>query len=292
MKKISILSLLVILLAGCFRDTIKPDILKDYAPKLVVNSIISAGEPISMEITTSVASIDSGFPTLIRDARVTLSVPGEVDVVPVFNDSTETYTSIQSFDAGTTINVRITHPDFSTVISTLFIPFEIDPLGTLTPDGGIDTGGLPGDLIQVSFADPGNQANYYRLKVSFYNDNLGVWVPFVFPKSDPSLAEYNSFGLDDLSILFNDELFNGQTKTISTVAPSGIVSRNPDEKFRVELTSISKDYFEYYRSLQRAEDAKDITFQGTYNNAVVIHTNLQNGLGIIGTQSGKEIILR
>ena len=106
------------------------------------------------------------------------------------------------------------------------------------------------------------------------------------------MAGYNSFALDDLSILFNDELFNGQNKTFSTVAPSGIVSRNTGDKFRVEFTSISKDYFEYYRSIQRATDARDLTFQGSYNNAVVIHTNVLNGLGILGTESGKAIVLK
>jgi hypothetical protein len=291
MKKIAIYILGAALFSSCFEDTIKPDILKDYTPKLVVNSLITADEPISIEITTSVAAIDNTFPNLVKDAKITIN-DGSKEIIPVYSDVTETYSSPQTFAEGTRLEVRITHPDYPNVISTVFIPADVNSVGLLTVDGGIDTGGLVGDLIQVSFADLGNQDNYYRLKVSYFSETVGVWVPFIFPKSDPSLAEYNSFALDDLSILFNDELFNGQNKTFSTVAPSGIVSRNTGDKFRVEFTSISKDYFEYYRSLQRATDAKDLTFQGSYNNAVVIHTNVLNGLGILGTENGKAIVLK
>ena len=291
MKKIAIYILGASLFSSCFEDTIKPDILKDYTPKLVVNSLIAADDSISIEITTSVAAIDNTFPNLVKDAKITIN-DGSQEILLVYRDLTETYNSPQTFPAGTRLEVRVTHPDYPNVISTVFIPDDVNPAGLLIEDGGIDTGGLVGDLIQVSFADPGNQDNYYRLKVSYFSETVGVWVPFIFPKSDPSLAGYNSFALDDLSILFNDELFNGQNKTFSTVAPSGIVSRNTGDKFRVEFTSISKDYFEYYRSIQRATDARDLTFQGSYNNAVVIHTNVLNGLGILGTESGKAIVLK
>jgi hypothetical protein len=291
MKKIAIYILGAALFSSCFEDTIKPDILKDYTPKLVVNSLIAADDSISIEITTSVAAIDNTFPNLVKDAKITIN-DGSQEIRLVYRDSTETYSSPQTFAERTRLEVRVTHPDYPNVISTVFIPADVNSVGLLTVDGGIDTGGLVGDLIQVSFADPGNQDNYYRLKISYFSETVGVWVPFIFPKSDPSLAGYNSFALDDLSILFNDELFNGQNKTFSTVAPSGIVSRNTGDKFRVEFTSISKDYFEYYRSLQRATDARDLTFQGSYNNAVVIHTNVINGLGIIGTASGVPSILR
>jgi len=291
MKKNILYILIASLFSSCFQDTIKPDILKDYTPKLVVNSLIAADESISIEITNSVASIDSAFPNLIKNAQVTIK-SGAVEIKPTYSDITETYVSSQTFAAGDILEVRVSHPDYPNVASTLRIPSDVNPTGTLIENGGIDTGGLVGDLIQVNFNDPSNELNYYRLKVSYFNETVGVWVPFVFPKSDPSLAEYNSFALNDFSILFSDELFDGQNKTFSTVAPSGIVSRNTGDKYRVELTSISRDFFEYYRSIQRATDAKELTFQGSYNNAVVIHTNTLNGLGIIATESGKEIILK
>ncbi len=298
MKKNILYILIASLFSSCFQDTIRPDILKDYTPKLVVNSLVVADDSISIEITNSVASIDSTFPNLVKDAKITIT-DGSLDqngdlieIKLVYRELTETYSSPQTFPAGTRLEIRISHPDYPNVISTVFLPSEINSTGALVENGGIDTGGLVGDLIQVNFNDPSNELNYYRLKVSYFNETVGVWVPFVFPKSDPSLAEYNSFALNDFSILFSDELFDGQNKTFSTVAPSGIVSRNTGDKYRVELTSISRDFFEYYRSIQRATDAKELTFQGSYNNAVVIHTNIRNGLGIIATESGKEIVLK
>ena len=93
-------------------------------------------------------------------------------------------------------------------------------------------------------------------------------------------------------MIFSDELFNGSNKVITTVAPSGIVSSNTGDKYKVEFSHISNDFFEYYRSLQRAQDSKEISFQGGYNNAVVVHTNIKNGLGILATQTSTTTILK
>ena len=79
---------------------------------------------------------------------------------------------------------------------------------------------------------------------------------------------------------------------MSTVAPSGLVSSNTDNKYLIEFSHISNDFFEYYRSIQRAQDAQEISFQGGYNNAVVIHSNIKNGLGILATQTNSTTILK
>jgi hypothetical protein len=164
--------------------------------------------------------------------------------------------------------------------------------GSYTEKGGIDTSGNKGDLLQVSFQDEAGKDNYYKINVYYWNQTIGQWIPINFDKRDPSLAEYNSFLLNDAGVLFSDELFNGNQKTINIVTTSGLVSSNTGDKYLIELASINKDFFSYYRSLQRAQDAKEISFDGGYNNAVVIHSNITNGLGILGATTESRIVLK
>lgn len=284
---------LTIFIAGCYEDTIRPDLLQEYRNKMVVTSILTSGKPANLILTNSLSAIDTNSYRSIQNANIeieTSSVPKQ-RMTNVPGDTN--YVSNVIGNAGESLSIKIKHSDFNlSVSSTVAFPVSVGATANLTVDGGLDTSGLPGDLIQIAFNDPSNQSNYYRLKIYYLSQTTGIWIPLAFTKSDPSLTGYNSYILNDASVIFSDELFNGSNKVISTVAPSGIVSSNTGDKYKVEFSHISNDFFEYYRSLQRAQDSKEISFQGGYNNAVVVHTNIKNGLGILATQTSTTTILK
>ena len=284
---------LTIFIAGCYQDTIRPDLLQEYRNKMVVTSILTSGKPANLILTNSLSAIDTNSYRSIQNANIeieTSSVPKQ-RMANVPGDTN--YVSNVIGNAGESLSIKIKHSDFNlSVSSTVAFPVSVGATANLTVDGGLDTSGLPGDLIQIAFNDPSNQSNYYRLKIYYLSQTTGIWIPLAFTKSDPSLTGYNSYILNDASVIFSDELFNGSNKVISTVAPSGIVSSNTGDKYKVEFSHISNDFFEYYRSLQRAQDSKEISFQGGYNNAVVVHTNIKNGLGILATQTSTTTILK
>ncbi|CAI8243207.1 DUF4249 domain-containing protein [Bacteroidia bacterium] len=284
---------LTIFIAGCYQDTIRPDLLQEYRNKMVVTSILTSGKPANLILTNSLSAIDTNSYRSIQNANIeieTSSVPKQ-RMTNVPGDTN--YVSNVIGNAGESLSIKIKHSDFNlSVSSTVAFPVSVGATANLTVDGGLDTSGLPGDLIQIAFNDPSNQSNYYRLKIYYLSQTTGIWIPLAFTKSDPSLTGYNSYILNDASVIFSDELFNGSNKVISTVAPSGIVSSNTGDKYKVEFSHISNDFFEYYRSLQRAQDSKEISFQGGYNNAVVVHTNIKNGLGILATQTSTTTILK
>ena len=284
---------LTIFIAGCYQDTIRPDLLQEYRNKMVVTSILTSGKPANLILTNSLSAIDTNSYRSIQNANIeieTSSVPKQ-RMTNVPGDTN--YVSDVIGNAGESLSIKIKHSDFNlSVSSTVAFPVSVGATANLTVDGGLDTSGLPGDLIQIAFNDPSNQSNYYRLKIYYLSQTTGIWIPLAFTKSDPSLTGYNSYILNDASVIFSDELFNGSNKVISTVAPSGIVSSNTGDKYKVEFSHISNDFFEYYRSLQRAQDSKEISFQGGYNNAVVVHTNIKNGLGILATQTSTTTILK
>lgn len=284
---------LTIFIAGCYQDTIRPDLLQEYRNKLVVTSILTSGKPANLILTNSLSAIDTNSYRSIQNANIeieTSSVPKQ-RMTNVPGDTN--YVSNVIGNAGESLSIKIKHSDFNlSVSSTVAFPVSVGATANLTVEGGLDTSGLSGDLIQIAFNDPSNQSNYYRLKIYYLSQTTGIWIPLAFTKSDPSLTGYNSYILNDASVIFSDELFNGSNKVISTVAPSGIVSSNTGDKYKVEFSHISNDFFEYYRSLQRAQDSKEISFQGGYNNAVVVHTNIKNGLGILATQTSTTTILK
>lgn len=284
---------LTIFIAGCYQDTIRPDLLQEYRNKMVVTSILTSGKPANLILTNSLSAIDTNSYRSIQNANIeieTSSVPKQ-RMTNVPGDTN--YVSNVIGNAGESLSIKIKHSDFNlSVSSTVAFPVSVGATANLTVDGGLDTSGLPGDLIQIAFNDPSNQSNYYRLKIYYLSQTTGIWIPLAFTKSDPSLTGYNSYILNDASVIFSDELFNGSNKVISTVAPSGIVSSNTGDKYKVEFSHISNDFFEYYKSLQRAQDSKEISFQGGYNNAVVVHTNIKNGLGILATQTSTTTILK
>lgn len=284
---------LTIFIAGCYQDTIRPDLLQEYRNKMVVTSILTSGKPANLILTNSLSAIDTNSYRSIQNANIeieTSSVPKQ-RMTNVPGDTN--YVSNVIGNAGESLSIKIKHSDFNlSVSSTVAFPVSVGATANLTVDGGLDTSGLPGDLIQIAFNDPSNQSNYYRLKIYYLSQTTGIWIPLAFTKSDPSLTGYNSYILNDASVIFSDELFNGSNKVISTVAPSGIVSSNTGDKYKVDFSHISNDFFEYYRSLQRAQDSKEISFQGGYNNAVVVHTNIKNGLGILATQTSTTTILK
>lgn len=284
---------LTIFIAGCYQDTIRPDLLQEYRNKMVVTSILTSGKPANLILTNSLSAIDTNSYRSIQNANIeieTSSVPKQ-RMTNVPGDTN--YVSNVISNAGESLSIKIKHSDFNlSVSSTVAFPVSVGATANLTVEGGLDTSGLPGDLIQIAFNDPSNQSNYYRLKIYYLSQTTGIWIPLAFTKTDPSLTGYNSYILNDASVIFSDELFNGSNKVISTVAPSGIVSSNTGDKYKVDFSHISNDFFEYYRSLQRAQDSKEISFQGGYNNAVVVHTNIKNGLGILATQTSTTTILK
>lgn len=291
MKRYGIyIALLITTLSGCFIDSIKPDELLDYQEKMVVNGVLRTGEPIALQITNSKSAFDPNLPRLVKDADVT--VYRNSDVIPLTYDLfSDMYVSSEVIATGDAITVEVLHPDYPNTSSSFRIPDDINASTQLTIDGGIDTSGLVSDLIEISFDDPVASDNYYIVGVSYYNQFTGTYTPIAFPTTDPSLAEYNSFRLNNGMVLFTDEYFDGRTKTISMVPTADLVSDNQSPKYKVELSAVTKDMYEYYRSLQRAEDAKEVTFEAGYNNAVVIHSNVRNGLGLIGGANLNVMIL-
>ena len=282
---------LVLLFTSCATDTITPNELSDYYKRLVVNGILDTKNPISVEITDSKSSFSDEFPNLVKDAEVVL-YQNQTEIKLTYDLFSERFVSSEILSSGDAITLEVTHPNYPFSESKLVMPRDLNATGSVEINGGVDTMGNISDKISVTFKDEEGTNNYYQINFFYFNRTIGRYVPMAYDITDPSLASYNSYRLNDNSILFTDDLFKGGTKTISTVAPAGLVSNNLNEKYKIEISSVTSDLFRYYKSLQRARDAGEITFNAGYNNAVVIHSNISGGLGILGAMDINEIELK
>jgi hypothetical protein len=284
-------ALLVLFVTSCLTDTIQPDIIEDYTPKMVVNGLVEAGRDISIELTSSSDISEDGQPGLVRGANVQVAIGRDAPVALTFDELNLVYKGNVQASEGETVSLRIVQPEFTQVNSTISIPVSVSATGNVNLEAGVDSVGNPTDIVSVSFQDNANARNYYKINLFYLNVTINEWIPLALSRDDPSFAEFNSFLLNDAGILFTDELFNGSTKTIVEAVNSAFAFNNPNEKYRVDISSITEDYFNHFRSLQRAEDAKESSFNGGFNNAVVISSNINNGLGILGGSNPTSVIL-
>jgi hypothetical protein len=291
-QNILLASIVFVLFSGCLNDTVRPDILQDYTPRLVVNAVVTSDVVMGIRVTSSKAILDSSYLGLITDAELTYRTSLGQEGSFTYDAFTEIYTSTDLLVPGEVIRVRGEHPDFPTILSEVRVPDSVATTASMVLNGGIDTSDLPGDLITLEFTDDPDQKNYYKIRVLYWNGF--EFIPIIYPRSDPSFSEFNSLRLQDASILFTDDLFNGKEKAVFTVATNGLTFGLPaqQDKYKVEFASISSDFYDYFISLNRAVEAKEVSFQGGFNNAVVIHSNIDNGLGILATEWRSDFFLK
>lgn len=167
---------------------------------------------------------------------------------------------------------------------------------TLTDFGGEDTVAR----ITLRISDPGNEHNYYRLVVrsiahdTFYDKIHDVTrdvyrATDIFTSSDiifkdQRLVKGYSGWKAYFSNVFEDSMFNGKEYEFD-VETRMRFGDNP--RVEIELQSITPDLYHYLRALMLYR----ITDQDSYTEAIQIHSNVDNGFGILGAAGTERHIV-
>jgi len=154
---------------------------------------------------------------------------------------------------------------------------------------------------KVRFSNPGGTPNYYRLVV--HQQTLANGYPLVnsyFSNFDDLVFGTKNNNLDgifteskmDRYNVFSDELIDGKTHTITfgyaqtfnTVSDSSYKSWTvgDERSVTIDLQAISKSYYLYLVSLKALESSDPFM-----SEPVQIYTNINGGLGILGTRTNK-----
>ena len=141
-------------------------------------------------------------------------------------------------------------------------------------------------------------SHYYRLLVRVVAQTdqdrfqpKGFYKADIFHSDDPLFVD-NRLGKSYggwpayFSNVFDDHLFEGQSYTFS-VSSSRLRQYGVNQKVCVELQEISSDLYYYLKSVQ----VYRITEQDDFVESIQIHSNVENGWGILGSLSGIRIVV-
>jgi hypothetical protein len=193
---------------------------------------------------------------------------------------------------GKTYKLEVSHPDYGTATATQVMPNAV-PLTNVEyrqlESNEIFEGGS--GEFRLVFDDPADEENYYEVAASQKywipaRDSSGMIIPDSLIKitqeiylgsdgpPDPNVTE----GFNDVAMLISDKNFDGQTFTLSAefYEYSEFEGGEVDPPvYTIYWRSVSKDYFNYSKSLLDNERAQNNPFA----EPVSLYTNIDGGVG-------------
>jgi len=231
--------------------------------------------------------------SLINGASIKIYEAGELLHKVVQNDSSEYQLDLdQAFGySDETFSVEIIHPDYETAVVETEMPDFIMPESVIfTKDGGFagPNGEEVLDLIQITFTDPVDEENYYefqvhrvylRTEVIFDTFTRDITYPDNYFSPDGNIDQGVS------GMLLSDQIFNGQTYSLQIMLSSFEELEDiPVEKLRVSWNCISKDHYEYSKTLLKYRNSADF---GLFSDPIAVYSNVENGLGVVSFRSSR-----
>jgi len=281
LKNLLLLSL-PFLLSNC-EEEIPLDKLDPYTEKLVVNEYFSNGEPFSIEISGSKYAYKEGNPLVLDSAK--LSVVLTEDNVPLkllYDQILDVFYTANNPLPGKVYNLSVKSFGYPDISATGKLPQSIANKSSVCIfDGGKDMQGNVSDLLKLTFTDDGNSKDHYKINFFYYNESSGKFTAFDFELKD-ILTAVNTIKSIDGGFLFSDESFSGQQKVITAVPPMGFVSSNKTYKYLIKIERLSEEYWKYRTTLEQYRGGLNggITSTNLFRGAVVVYSNVTNGLGI------------
>jgi len=294
MKKIFLLFLLANLLTQC-EEEVPLDTLDPYTEKLVVNEYFNNGGPFSIQVSVSKDAYKQNNPVVLDSTQVKVTLKEGNTTIPLFyNDFLDYFYSNTNPIPGKTYNLSVTSNGYPNISATGKMPALLNGKSvTYIEDGGIDMQGNTSDLLRLSFQDDASTKDYYKLNFFYYSEVVELFNAYDFELTDV-LSAVNTIKTRDGGFLFSDETFNGQRKTFNSVPPFGLVKANTSYKYLVRIERLSEEYWKYNTSLEQLRGGLGGGTSGgnIFRGAVVVYTNVSNGLGIFAGGSVESDTLK
>lgn len=299
-------------------------------PMIVVSSFITPDSTISAHLSKSRFFLENSVQHyLIENAEFKLIINGEAKGKLLYQGN-GFYNSPIKPRIGDEVKFEISAPGFDPASSTTKIPervplISVDTTSTIetgyqiydNPNGGTDTISyhkIRKMNFRVKFKDNGNQKNYYRLLVALETTSNGNPITTYLSKFDDIIFGNQSEnsgvqGVFDISNsnysfdTFSDELINGKEYEIKIqsdiVLESSYFEDSPfyydglqsyefsKEKYKFYLQQISPEYYFYAKSFAAARNTNGNPFV----EPVQIHSNIQDGIGLLGSYTSSEPII-
>jgi hypothetical protein len=293
-------------------------------PKIVIYSLLQPDSVITVSVAKSHAVFEERYvPKQITDAVVKLYRDGEfiemlTYVAPEPQPEYYTATPYSKYISqgvkpvfGSTYRIEVEMAGMKKASGEATLPDMVPVIGLDT----IENQQVDGYLLKeakVRFSDPGGNNNFYRMAVRsteglYYGNKTVPWspeVPVTVFESDRSYASDNDpvitprkedQDLFDMQVqntyhIFSDELISGKEYALTLE----MNNRLPDTdyyEFSVldfELQSITEDLYMYLLTTSAHMQTNDAYI----TEPVLVYTNIENGLGVVGALSSSTITLK
>jgi hypothetical protein len=290
-------------------------------PKTVIYCMLDPDSIISVSVSRSHAVFDIKYePQQITDAVVRLycneelvetltyvSPPPPCEYCPPTPHSRYVSTGTRPV-AGSTYRIEAELPGMKMASGETTLPALVPILGIDTTE--IVTGwGVMQMVVKVSMSDPGETDNYYRLTANrtdgaYYGDKEQPWnpeIPVTVFQEDCSYSSYDEpliaplqeeedlFGMyiENRYFLFNDELIAGKNYDLTLKIDHSWPDPGYYEfsHFNFRLETVSRELYLYLRSLSAHQQTND----NFLTEPVLVYTNIENGLGVVGARVSSAV---
>lgn len=255
----------------------------EYQKKIVVNSLFNNEKSIEVRVSQSRSVLDKESSFELEGAKVQLLFNGGVLDMAYDNNVKKYYLTDPFLPVpGTDYTIQVQSPGFVTARSTTKLTaLPKNLVFELVENTSVDNDGVPQDQLRVSLLDHVGEINYYQMQLFYYSQIQQTFIPFI-----PENADSENTGLfrnSDNSFLFSDKNKDGETISFKFTIPFDQSIGTP--RFKIDLYSLSRDYYEYERT-QTLNDGLTVGFGSFFFEPVQIYTNIDNGLGIF---AGKTV---
>ncbi len=188
---------------------------------------------------------------------------------------------------GRRFTLQVTHPEYGVATAVQTMPRKpvISHPVYKAQAGYNDYSGGYG-LLSFDIQDIAGEENFYQIS-AFYLDPDNGQPYYLTLESDNPLFDHAL----DWSILMQDKTFDGESYPVQLKVYGPYVDENDtpveDAKVFVDIRSVTKDYYLYALSLERADEAEDI---GLFVEPVQVYDNVTNGFGIFAL-SARNVVL-
>ena len=243
-------------------------------PKVVINSLFTNDEPISVNLSKSQSVLVENQLGPIEGANVFIKNAGDQVLDTLFEDSLGYYSGSMIPSEEIEYHIEVNHPEYDQATASNTIPkqaliqsynYQI----TTDPNNGDQMN------ISVEITDTDPEQNYFALEFIYGQDLPGIPTTeyvFYYTSNDPIFDDSDEDEYSEIRY-FSDNLFNGGSYQID-VSGSSIVGQG--NFIEIRLHSLSKDYYLYSKTLENYGFSEGNPFA----QPVPVHSNVTGGMGI------------
>lgn len=264
------------LLSSCIRDVVVE--LPEQDPQLALTCTFTADSVWEAFVSRSAGVLEEISYEGIDNATVLLLENGTViDTLQLLGLGFYSGNGVPL--AGHTYTMQVSAPGLETITASNAAPVPVPLLSVAYDDSAqITVFDETLDKISFSFADAAGSAQFYAVVVYAlypYIDGVDtVWYPSAVSLFTDDV-KLNDAIYYQTELVFSDELFDGETPSFTVFANSYEMADSLN--YVIKLATLSEDYYRYVTSLSKYWSAQGNPF----SEPVLIHSNVQNGLGVL-----------